>query len=225
MKRAGQFVFGAILAFLLLFASVSLSFDHVWKALVAFFLVMCLPRQRRVLVTYCRVPLCTASAILLSLAVISAFVHARIPVSTTQAIGLEDYHMYYLIDLGPVWPRTLPTWQYEIKPTLEFQWAGSPFQNYVFQTGGMTSSGTWTERIILSPLEVFLLLLLPTLVIWLFRPSSAPGECGRCRYDLTGNISGVCPECGKRIESAPGQMAVAERVMREDCDVLRKLGQ
>jgi len=23
-----------------------------------------------------------------------------------------------------------------------------------------------------------------------------PGFCGRCGYDLTGNISGVCPECG-----------------------------
>ena len=24
-------------------------------------------------------------------------------------------------------------------------------------------------------------------------------QCHRCRYDLTGNISGVCPECGARI--------------------------
>ena len=23
-----------------------------------------------------------------------------------------------------------------------------------------------------------------------------PGFCSRCRYDLTGNVSGVCPECG-----------------------------
>ena len=23
-----------------------------------------------------------------------------------------------------------------------------------------------------------------------------PGHCKACRYDLTGNISGVCPECG-----------------------------
>ncbi len=26
------------------------------------------------------------------------------------------------------------------------------------------------------------------------------GECQRCGYDLTGNVSGVCPECGTPIE-------------------------
>jgi len=28
-----------------------------------------------------------------------------------------------------------------------------------------------------------------------------PGHCKECDYDLTGNVSGVCPECGTRIES------------------------
>jgi len=28
----------------------------------------------------------------------------------------------------------------------------------------------------------------------------APGRCGRCGYDLTGNVSGVCPECGQPID-------------------------
>lgn len=30
-----------------------------------------------------------------------------------------------------------------------------------------------------------------------------PGHCGRCDYDLTGNVSGVCPECGWLIPPAP----------------------
>jgi hypothetical protein len=29
------------------------------------------------------------------------------------------------------------------------------------------------------------------------------GRCARCGYDLTGNASGVCPECGAAIERRP----------------------
>lgn len=47
------------------------------------------------------------------------------------------------------------------------------------------------------------------LVAWVFSggtdarratPSQAHGEqrCAQCGHDLTGNVSGICPECGKR---------------------------
>lgn len=31
------------------------------------------------------------------------------------------------------------------------------------------------------------------------RDERAPGACVRCGYDLTGNVSGVCPECGRAV--------------------------
>jgi hypothetical protein len=31
--------------------------------------------------------------------------------------------------------------------------------------------------------------------------SARRGECMICRYDLTGNVSGVCPECGTKVDS------------------------
>ena len=27
------------------------------------------------------------------------------------------------------------------------------------------------------------------------------GQCSNCGYDLTGNVSGVCPECGNRVKA------------------------
>ncbi len=31
----------------------------------------------------------------------------------------------------------------------------------------------------------------------------APGHCTQCDYNLTGNISGICPECGTTINKTP----------------------
>jgi hypothetical protein len=37
----------------------------------------------------------------------------------------------------------------------------------------------------------------PTLLLWhLDRRRIPPGHCQRCDYNLTGNVSGRCPECG-----------------------------
>ena len=33
-----------------------------------------------------------------------------------------------------------------------------------------------------------------------FVPRHKPGHCQKCGYDLIGNVSGVCPECGTKIE-------------------------
>ena len=48
---------------------------------------------------------------------------------------------------------------------------------------------------------VFLAVAVPTLLAWRYWPQPAkPGHC-RCGYDLTGNVSGVCPECGQPFEA------------------------
>jgi hypothetical protein len=55
------------------------------------------------------------------------------------------------------------------------------------------------------PLITFpLLILVPigivTILLWyLDRRRSQPGHCEDCGYDLTGNVSGRCPECGAEI--------------------------
>jgi hypothetical protein len=36
-----------------------------------------------------------------------------------------------------------------------------------------------------------------------FRRRVPPGHCPKCRCDLAGNVSGVCPECGTPVERPP----------------------
>ena len=44
---------------------------------------------------------------------------------------------------------------------------------------------------------------IPTAIIW-YRDRRRPkGGCHTCDYDLTGNVSGVCPECGTEVERIP----------------------
>ncbi|GMU84538.1 MAG: hypothetical protein AMXMBFR47_44070 [Planctomycetota bacterium] len=77
--------------------------------------------------------------------------------------------------------------------------------------------GNWRDRALcpelfdLSPYfqEVSLPLWIPFAAIgaptvwlwWRERRRMGPGCCGDCGYDLTGNVSGRCPECGEAIAS------------------------
>lgn len=42
------------------------------------------------------------------------------------------------------------------------------------------------------------LIAVPSLIAWR-STTRRPGHCRKCQYDLTGNVSGVCPECGTEV--------------------------
>ncbi len=45
---------------------------------------------------------------------------------------------------------------------------------------------------------LFAVFSVPTALLWYVdRGRIQPGHCGKCDYDLTGNVSGRCPECGQ----------------------------
>ncbi|MBI4581439.1 MAG: hypothetical protein HY718_17180 [Planctomycetes bacterium] len=58
----------------------------------------------------------------------------------------------------------------------------------------------WGRRDVDLPLWIpFLLVASPTIFLWwVDRRRIQPGHCRKCGYNLTGNVSGVCPECGTK---------------------------
>ncbi len=63
------------------------------------------------------------------------------------------------------------------------------------------NDGTFTVWDVSVPFWMpFLIVASPTTILWwLDRRRIPPGHCQKCGYNLTGNVSGVCPECGEPI--------------------------
>lgn len=80
-----------------------------------------------------------------------------------------------------------------------FEWIGIDFKNQY-------------QSVLLIPLWALALAALGASVwAWLayrrHRDRDRPGHCDRCGYDLKGNVSGVCPECGGAAAAAPAKEA------------------
>ena len=62
----------------------------------------------------------------------------------------------------------------------------------------MGSGGTATMNTSVLPLWIpALLTAIPTFILWRRDRRHPPGHCKKCGYDLTGNMSGACSECGR----------------------------
>ena len=75
------------------------------------------------------------------------------------------------------------------------------------KTAKLVVSIVWLALLLLmlAPLwEAVILFCVPAMFAlwWPARFQAEPGHCRRCGYDLTGNLSGRCPECGERFSSS-----------------------
>ena len=99
---------------------------------------------------------------------------------------------------------------YSSAPAIPDRYVPSPGsrEDIFFSVLGMKFLASWDQRgvpkhdfVLPDWMVVLLFLLLPSLQMWLWRKSTvhrtALGRlCRTCSYNLTGNSSGVCPECG-----------------------------
>jgi len=106
----------------------------------------------------------------------------------------DPISVYDLTARTRVWFDPIPQSQIVLPQTMAVFWEW---------TETTDKSGTWYERKVeLYIRHWFLTLIFATLpALWLFkwnkRRKLGPNACPACGYDLTGNESGVCPECGR----------------------------
>ena len=63
------------------------------------------------------------------------------------------------------------------------------------------SKGRGAFEVVIPLWVPFLIAAVPTCMLWYRDRRRAPlGECKRCGYNLLGNVSGICPECGTPVQ-------------------------
>lgn len=61
--------------------------------------------------------------------------------------------------------------------------------------------GPWAVLLRLVGMSYAALIAVVGLTLWWQRRAALAHECRGCRYDLRGNVTGVCPECGRVLPS------------------------
>jgi hypothetical protein len=128
----------------------------------------------------------------------------RRPVTLTPG-GHVDHVWYRFMfshgSLGCAYSEPTPS-ELRMEMLLRFfdrQWMPSFTSDRLRFTGAYSGFGLiWA---VVVPLWIPLLIVAtPTAILWWRdRRRIPPGHCRKCGYDLTGNVSGVCPECGEGI--------------------------
>ncbi|MBN1489161.1 MAG: hypothetical protein JXA69_04520 [Phycisphaerae bacterium] len=144
----------------------------------------------------------------------SAFVGLRANVFVQDAFALQITSSWGTVVLSSLWPAS------EIPSNLYVAWLDAHGVSYLQQEGWLWAvdnlfhwpayekilpnaqlQGPYGMTSIAVPYWIlFLLVAIPTAVLWWRGRRCIPSDCCRqCGYNLTGNVSGVCPECGEQI--------------------------
>ena len=139
---------------------------------------------------------------------------------TAMWTGLAVCVLLLVVDVASVWWLVALTSQSQDRHVnvlggrIDVLWTrdGAPFPAFHPDPGWYVSRVDtyvwWWPAIYTNPLQrqveiplwiPLVLVAIPTGLLWWRNRPPKPGHCRSCRYDLTGNVSGVCPECGEKV--------------------------
>ncbi len=99
-------------------------------------------------------------------------------------IGFSSGVLYFgFVDNSSGWMNRSDGWNFYIPA--EWQWYGFGLPTF---RPFHAAIPMWVLLLIVAELTLF--------HYWRRRPPSVDGLCDACQYDLRGNVSGICPECG-----------------------------
>lgn len=116
----------------------------------------------------------------------------------------------YTISDGALWALSADPGDYpylDTSPSFYARWERGDSRDFLrhlcprTESNAVSSWGVWTEWI----MPLWIPLVPPLLLILALRRQNLPGSCRRCGYDLTGNVSGRCPECGTAVTESGRQ--------------------
>lgn len=193
-----------VLVFLTLVSEIdSTAFPGVAFGFLTYLLVLGRSKKARLsgLAHLIRNMMVSALALALAMLVLSSFFVLAWRISSTDAIGLDRHHIVHIWDLD-LMSRTGPA-----RFRAEVQLAGWPTWKATSKFFGLhgQSYRVFGRHYFYLPIVIIVALLaVPTALLWWLRPRRSDNRyCSQCKYDLTGNISGVCPECGESIHATP----------------------
>ena len=124
----------------------------------------------------------------------STFLFVRVPYRKDAAVGLRGGGVILLRGRSEVGGPMVLTVRRETG--YGFGLHGPYWGSSTWRAGGTTSLRwypLWPALLTVGPPTAFLW----GIDWWIGRRRFPPGHCQKCGYDLTGNVSGRCPECGK----------------------------
>ncbi|MBN1512037.1 MAG: hypothetical protein JXB13_08480 [Phycisphaerae bacterium] len=86
-----------------------------------------------------------------------------------------------------------------VAPASEFMWTSKDLLASPVVKWTVNSYGAQSVYVSVPLWFVSLVFAIPTAILWYLDRRPPKGHCQKCGYNLTGNVSGVCPECGHSI--------------------------